>query len=829
MERGMASACGLSRYQLTVGELLDTLSVVNLSAHMGLSEPYVYHLNFTCSNPDIDVASVLNQDATLTFHAPPLQTYGVLPDPAPLRQVHGVVRMFSRLSRSVDETRYTLELVPRLALLAHGRQHAIYQHLSVVAIVEKVLRERHDFIGSDFEFRLSRDYPVREYVCQWGESDLVFISRLLSEVGIGYYFEMDARLNRDVVVFFDDQRFYVRGINLPLRVHSGLNDEAEDAVWALEAEHHTVTKTVVHQDYNYRAALSAMTVTETVLADDSTTSGEAYCYGANYRATGHEDETESGRFFAHLHHERELNGQHLIRGKSTQISLVPGQLLDISGEIPEVMQAGVVITTTTVSKVGRDSPYEVSFTAIPYRETVCYRPALLARPVIAGTVPARVSSVNKHDTYAWLDGMGRYRVKMDFDRESWKTGYESLWVRLAKPYAGDTYGLHLPLLDGTEVAIAFEEGNSDRPYIAYALHDSRYPDPVTQENHKRNVIRTPANNKLRLDDERGKEHIKLSTEYGGKSQLNLGHLVDSKRQKRGEGFELRSDDWGAIRAGKGLFISTDKRAGAVSDQLDMQEAVSQLTQALQLAQALHSAAETAQAELADIAQQKALLQESVAELKQQALVLSAPAGIAQVSPKSIQLSAGENLTTTSGGNTDMSVLKKFTLAAGERLSLYAQRLGIKLFAAAGRVDIQAQNDEMGLEALQDITVKSSAGKIEISAKKEIVLMSGGGYIRIADGVVESGAPDKIIQRAAVWQKFGGQSASQMAQQWATADFSVTPKAIHVYDASSIANQSMVLQAEDAGEQALSTSDDGKAAKQKQLGVEISKLQFRDKD
>ena len=96
------------------------------------------------------------------------------------------------------------------------------------------------------------------------------------------------------------------------------------------------------------------------------------------------------------------------------------------------------------------------------------------------------------------------------------------------PVCGDTYGLHLPLLAGTEVAIAFEQGDPDRPYIAGVLHDSAHGDHVTIQNYRRNVLRTPANNKIRLDDTRGKEHIKVSTEYGGKSQLNLGYLVDGE-------------------------------------------------------------------------------------------------------------------------------------------------------------------------------------------------------------------------------------------------------------------------------------------------------------
>ncbi|NYS43176.1 type VI secretion system tip protein VgrG, partial [Pseudomonas syringae pv. actinidiae] len=193
--------------------------------------------------------------------------------------------------------------------------------------------------------------------------------------------------------------------------------------------------------------------------------------------------------------------------------------------------------------------FEVGFEAIPYAEKVCFRPALQNKPQIAGTVPARVTSTREHDPYGHIDIEGRYKVNFLFDRDSWKPGTESLWLRLARPYAGDTHGLHLPLICGTEVAIAFEQGDPDRPYIAHALHDSQYPDHVTlgKRDYTRNVLRTPANNKLRMEDLRGQEHIKLSTEHSGKSQLNLGHLVDAQKQKRGEGFELRTDGWGAIR------------------------------------------------------------------------------------------------------------------------------------------------------------------------------------------------------------------------------------------------------------------------------------------
>ncbi|MGS8301602.1 phage baseplate assembly protein V, partial [Escherichia coli] len=74
-------------------------------------------------------------------------------------------------------------------------------------------------------------------------------------------------------------------------------------------------------------------------------------------------------------------------------------------------------------------------------------------------LPARIESHEKNDIYAHLDDQGRYRVKLDFDRNSTERGYAYLWLRLAKPYAGDTYGFHSPLIDGTEVAIVFDGGD----------------------------------------------------------------------------------------------------------------------------------------------------------------------------------------------------------------------------------------------------------------------------------------------------------------------------------------------------------------------------------
>ncbi|HID4703182.1 TPA: DUF2345 domain-containing protein [Escherichia coli] len=814
-----------AHHKLKIRGLKSPVDVLTFTGREQLSTPFRYDIEFTSTDKAIEPESVLMQDGAFSLSAPPVQG---MPVQTALRTLHGVITGFKLLSSSRDEARYEVRLEPRMALLARSRQNAIYQNLTVPQIVEKILRERHQMRGQDFVFNLKSEYPSREQVMQYGEDDLTFVSRLLSEVGIWFRFATDARLKIEVIEFYDDQSGYERGLTLPLRHPSGLFDGETEAVWGLNTAYSVVEKSVSTRDYNYRTATAEMmTEQHDATGGDNTTYGEAYHYADNFLQKGDKEAAESGAFYARIRHERYLNEQAILKGQSTSSLLMPGLEIRVQGDdAPAVFRKGVLITGVTVS-AARDRSYELTFTAIPYSERYGYRPALIPRPVMAGTLPARVTSTVKNDIYAHIDKDGRYRVNLDFDRDTWKPGYESLWVRQSRPYAGDTYGLHLPLLAGTEVSIAFEEGNPDRPYIAGVKHDSAHTDHVTIQNYKRNVLRTPANNKIRLDDERGKEHIKVSTEYGGKSQLNLSHLVDAGKQQRGEGFELRTDLWGAVRAKKGIFISADAQDKAQGQVLDMTDALAQLHEAQSLVEALCSATEVAKAELADLQTQKVMMSETLAELKKSAMLLSAPEGIAQVTPKSLQLSAGENIISTSGKNSDFSVLKKFTVAAGETVSLFAQKLGIKIFAGKGKVEIQAQGDEMLLDALKDIRISSSEGRILISAKNEIILTSGGGYIRIGDGTVECAAPDKIIERGAVWQKFSGQSISQAMQQWDSADFAVTPEILWQQTGKPAKNQKVQVTRGDGSVVEMTTDEQGRLPIQSGLFVESIKIDLPD--
>ncbi|EKS7205167.1 TPA: type VI secretion system tip protein VgrG [Enterobacter asburiae] len=721
---------GQTRYFLDINDSSVKPDVLRFYGREALSEPFRWDIEFTTLQANIPPEQVLMKYATFRMRSG--------------KRIHGMVTRLEWLSTSKDQSRYRLTLSSRLALLGYTRQCAVFQNQSVPEVVEQVLR-KHGLEGADFEVRLERTYPPREIITQWRETDLEFIRRILSEVGIYWRTEMDDVRGLDTYIFADSQLNYQFDVRLPYSEPSGLFDGAAESVWDVRTWHNIATGTVTTRDYNYRTATTPMDATISV-RNDAVTTGEHYRYAAPYRDAGDdaspEPETESGAFYARLHHERELNRSARIHLFSNASHLAPGQVLEPQGDVIAALKEGVVLTLVTF-RGARDSRLHVSVWGQPYTERYCFRPAEIPRPEIHGTLPARIESREKNDIYAHLDEQGRYRVKPDFDREGTEPGYGYLWLRMAKPYAGDTLGWHTPLTDGTEVAIAYSNGDIDLPYIAYTLHDSEHPDPVNRDNHTRNVLRTPANNKLRMEDKRGEEHIKLATEYG-KTQLNTGHLVDGKGQLRGEGTELRTDERGTLRAGKGLFVAADAQVKAQGELLDMSAALKEIDRLNQQLQQLEIAAEQAQALKADVDSQTAMFEQRLKPLNE-ALVMSAPEGMALTSGEHLQMTATKNVALNAGGDISVGTMGNLTALAGEKLGLFAREGQLSLKASEGPVDVQAQNGKMQLFAEKKLTM-SSASDISFAGKKRITLIGGGSYLRLEAGKIEYGTTAMYLRR-----------------------------------------------------------------------------------
>jgi type VI secretion system secreted protein VgrG len=714
------------------------LSVVSFVATEQMGEPNVVTIEFTHPQ-QLTRTDYLNRDAI----------FRIVPDDGVARTFSGFIERFSTVQTTKEYTKYEVVLTSHFARLKARVNTQVYQHLTIPQIIEQKLSE-HGLRAHQMQFRLRGKYPKLLWRFQYRTSDFDFVHMLMQKSGI-YCYIVETEYG-DMIVFADDIDHYLYDPRLivPYREAAGLEAAGMEAITTLKTHTAIVPQSVTVADYNPESAWERYKDQANVAPDDPTTYGKPYIYG-----TGHLDQ-QGAQWEAQLRHEAALARQIVYEGTSNIVALQCARVLETDIVLPDAPQ-GQVITEIT-HQGARDKPYTNSYKAIPAnrRFRLELQPSKWAK--IAGTLSARVCSPDRY-TYGYLNAAGYYVVRLDADFGDWPKGGESVPLRLAKPFAGKLRtGMHFVALDNDEAQITFRDGDPDKPEISGFHHHSQARDLITSDRRwlSRNTIRTQSNNKLRMEDWKGQEGIKLSTEHSGKTQLNMGYLVNQKLEYRGEGYELRTSGYGVNRSGKGLHLTSYDRPAATGKQLDMQETIAQLEAALATAKALASSATSAKAEPADTdAQQQ--LKDDIDGLKQPGLLMSTPASAALVAGQGMQLAAEGSISATAGKNADVSVLKRFTVAAGEKISLFAQQLGIKIFAARGPVDIQAQSDAMSLTAEKDVNLGSVNAKVNLAAAKEIVLECGGAFIQLKDGSITLGAPGDLFFKVITIQKKGKES------------------------------------------------------------------------
>ncbi|WP_257744714.1 type VI secretion system Vgr family protein [Burkholderia glumae] len=752
----MSSILPTQAYELKLAPHPAPFSVLEFSGRDAVSELYHYDIEFTSPAAGIPMEQVVGRPARFTI-APIDPNMGYLrkmfgenaeqfSKMPPAHTIHGIITEFDEFATTADQTHYRVRLEPVLADLHRGVTSRLFQKQSVEEIVTDTLRHYGYRAGVDFVFQLRYQYKRHEYVTQYHETTFAFIQRLCAQEGI--WFRWEQKKDHAVIVFGDDLDAYARKQRtVPYLRDAGLESSGADTIKTLEKRTRRVPEAVRLHDYNHREAGVSLLVEENAARADKSTNGVDYRWGEHYETP------EEGRQIARRRHEAYLANQITFKGTGNPFWLEAGEVMRVE-PVQADAKHGIFITAVE-SSGGRSQSYWVSFEGIPSDRAYRTPIASIKRPAIDGILPARITSPGNYK-YAYLTEQGWYVIKLPFDLDEWSPGGTSRPVRFAKPYSGDSYGHHFPLIDGAEVAIVFTDGNPDRPVIIGAMHDSLHPDLVNNLNHTRNIVRTAAQNELRMEDKENVEHIHLTTPFQT-SELNLGHMVDGDRKERGQGAELRTDERVAVRGAKGVFISADAQYAARGKQLDMEPAQGLLEQALQQMQSLAGAAKASQAIAADYEKQKALFDKTLNELRKAGILVSAPAGVGLVSGDHMQFSADQNLIATAGGNADFGIIKRFTVAAGEAVSVFAQKLGLKFVAAKGKVEIHAQTDEIDMAAMKDITISSAEGRLVISAAKEVWIGAGGSYIKINANRIENGTPGDILEKCASWDKPGASS------------------------------------------------------------------------
>ncbi|MEM5458518.1 type VI secretion system Vgr family protein [Paraburkholderia phytofirmans] len=378
----------------------------------------------------------------------------------------------------------------------------------------------------------------------------------------------------------------------------------------------------------------------------------------------------------------------------------------------------------------------------------------------------------------YTDQLNRIKVQMHWDRLNPGDENASCWIRVAQSDAGGSYGgVHVPRI-GEEVIVSFLDGDCDRPIVTGRVYNgAKTPDWHSNgilSGYKSKEYQGSGYNQMVMDDATGQNRMQLYSSSTN-AQLHLGYLIAQNGNSRGaylgSGFDLKSDAYGAVRAAQGLYVTTHPANGTSSQPLDVRDANSQLTNSESVIEALSRASETHQAESLNEGHDALksftdATQNSVSgatgsggntagggtgsanAFKEPIMLFATPAGIAISTQKSAHITATEHVNLVSGQSTHIATGKSLLASVGEKISLFVQNAGMKLFAAKGKVEIQSQSDNVELTAQKTFRLLSATEKIEAAADQEILLTSGGAYIRIAGGNIDIHAPGMVDVKGA---------------------------------------------------------------------------------
>ena len=519
----------------------DTFDVVRFKGMERISGLYEFDITLSSDDPDIDVRSVLRNPATLKIVTPDAE----LP-------VYGLMARFEQLQEVDEHIFYRGVLVPRFWQATLARDNELFLEKNVEDIIQEILAQT-GLTSSDYDIRLTADYPSWEYICQFQESDFAFMSRRMEREGIYYYFEQTENGDKLIVTDSSTSHANVSGQSTISYIPpSGFAPPEEDAIRSFICRHQILPARVVLKDYNYRRPTLDLRGEADV--DAAGGRGTVYIYGEHFKTT------EEGNAMARVRAEELLCREQVFYGESTAAHLKPGYLFELAGHYRDSYnQRYLIIEVTHKGKQTRylsqgpsEDPestderpgYENQFMAIP--ADVQFRPERnTPSPRINGTMNATIDAAGD-GKYAEIDDEGRYKVVLPFDQSGNSEGRASRWVRMSQPYSGANYGMHFPLHKGTEVLLTFIDGDPDRPIISGSVPNPDTMSPVTGGNQTSSVIRTGGGNQIRIEDSAGGQQIHLSSpiqgtviSLGAPNEGNLFFKTDGDYVRRVHGPEKR--------------------------------------------------------------------------------------------------------------------------------------------------------------------------------------------------------------------------------------------------------------------------------------------------
>jgi len=738
------------------------LRFLNLNGVEHLSKLYEYTLELRTpddlvvplhASANLDLKSLIGHDMTVSIQLDGKGTGVAGGIGAGIREISGLVTSAAFLRRESSYNVYQVILRPWLWLATLTTDFKIFQNMTVIDILERVLgdypypvEKRLDTGKYEIQSGNERNEP-RNFQVQYGESDYDFCQRLMEEWGIYWFFEHGDGKHRLVLCdHVGAHRTSVSSAYHTLAYHPAGGKIDTEYVEKFKTNEALRPGGYSHNSYDFVRSGADLTALNLQPRKHRLDDAQVYEWPGDHTDGGHGDQISRVRMEALRTKGSRAKGRGDIRG------LACGQTFALTGHSHQAANSEylVIRSRLELEDVGEESggnrQYRCSNKFLVQPANEVFRPERLTpRPNTHG--PQSATVVGPEGNEIWTDEFGRVRVRFHWDRYARNDETDSCWVRVAQAWAGDGRGSQYVPRIGDEVLIDYFNGDPDRPLIIGSLHNGQKSTPwelpgqhALSGFRSRELGGSGRVSKLVLDDTAQQIQAVIASDHQG-SQLSLGYLTHlpsrtGRTEKDGEGFALRTDSWGSVRSARGLYLSTWARSAHSGTHMDAKEALDSLREADQQLKA-HSDQATAQqadplATLdANATLTGALAGNATVEFAQPVIAVSSPVGITTTTQGSTHLVSAEHTTLTTGAHLNLSAARSLVATVGDRISLFAQRLGFKLIAMAGDIVIDAQSDSITIRAKKKIRLE--ADQIEILGGTSTTINGGGSYESLNSG------------------------------------------------------------------------------------------------
>jgi type VI secretion system secreted protein VgrG len=488
----------------------DKLLLQGFSGHEGVSRLFEFNLDLLSADPDITFRDIVGRQVTFSVR---------LADGGQ-RSFNGFVSRFAQSGMDVRFTHYSMQVVPWLWFLTRNADCRIFQNTSIPDIIKKVFKNRG---FSDFRVNLVAEYEPREYCVQYRETDFNFVSRLMEQYGIFYFFEHEQ--GKHTLVLGDSPSGYEEcpGQRTAQYNQTTGDLDAEDVITSWVVEQEMRTGKCALNDYNFTTPATSLLATDnSVVEVGGNTRFEIYDYPGEYPTPS------QGKSLAKIRMEEQESTHLVAAGSSVCRAFTPGYTFELAEHyradanmkylLSEVQHLASEGGSYSLDGGTIGETYSNRFKCVP--ASLPFRPARITpKPSVQGPQTALV--VGKSGEEIWVDNYGRVTVQFYWDREGQKNENSSCWIRVSQPWAGKNWGAMWVPRIGQEVIVSFLEGDPDRPVITgrvynadqtvpYSLPDKQTVSTLMSRSSKEG--QSGNYNEIRFEDKKANEQIFINAE-----------------------------------------------------------------------------------------------------------------------------------------------------------------------------------------------------------------------------------------------------------------------------------------------------------------------------